>query len=199
MQCSKKTNKQNFNVNLLLLSSSWEARLASLYSKAQQTPPSCSSSSSQPAGTSWFSSLHHLVSHQAPFSTHSRVPHGGSVVTFSVPESSAPSLLTVSKFSAQLTFISPGNKKTTVSLWDFESGRVKYHQTEGEAAPVQRCGERQHRLVLKSKSSSCSLQNETGLKIVFNPTSHGMISLSFKLLQSPFTVIRCSIGHFCYC
>nr|XP_046249674.1 spatacsin isoform X2 [Scatophagus argus] len=131
---------------------SWEARLASMYSRAQQaTAPSSSSSSSssQPAGPSWSSSLHHLESHQAPSSAHSRVPRGGAIGVFSVPESSTPCLLSVSEFSAQLTFVSPGNKHTTVALWDFESGSVMYHQTEGEAAPVQLCGEGQHRLLLK--------------------------------------------------
>ncbi|GAA6229551.1 spatacsin-like [Lates japonicus] len=129
---------------------SWEARLTSMYSRAQQAPAPCSSSSSsQAARTSWSSSLPHLESHQAPPSAHSRVPSGGAIVAFSVPESSAPSLLTVSEFSALLTFVSPGNAQTTVASWDLESGRVSYHQEEGEAAPVQRCGERQHRLLLK--------------------------------------------------
>ncbi|KAK1887783.1 Spatacsin [Dissostichus eleginoides] len=64
-------------------------------------------------------------------------------------KSSAPSLLTVTEFSAQLTFVSPGNTETTVALWEMESGKVTQHRAEGEAAPVQRCGERQHRLLLK--------------------------------------------------
>ncbi|XP_039988709.1 spatacsin [Xiphias gladius] len=132
---------------------SWEARLASMYSRAQQGPApptsaSSSSSSSQPARTSWSSSLPHLTSHQAPSAARSRVPCGGASVAFSAPESSAPSLLTVSEFSALLTFVSPGNRQTTVASWDFESGSLSYHQAEGEAAPVQRCGERQHRLLL---------------------------------------------------
>lgn len=116
-----------------------------MYSKAQQTPASSSSCSS------WSSSLPHLESHQAASSAHSRVPRSGATASFSVPESSAPSLLSVSEFSAQLTFVSPGNQPTTAALWDLESGRLSYHQTPGEAAPVQRCGERQHRLFLKSE------------------------------------------------
>ncbi|KAF0040785.1 hypothetical protein F2P81_006683 [Scophthalmus maximus] len=84
------------------------------------------------------------------FSTDRRVPCGGATVDFSfVPESSASSLLAVSDFSALLTFVSPGNRQTTVVSWDFESGSVSYHQAEGEAAPLQRCGEAQHRLLLK--------------------------------------------------
>lgn len=115
-----------------------------MYSKAQQSPPSSSSSS-------WSSSLPHLESHQAASSAHSRVPRGGATASFSVPESSSPSLLAVSEFSAQLTFVSPGNQPTTAVLWDLESGRLSCHQMCGEAAPVQRCGERQHRLFLKSE------------------------------------------------
>lgn len=122
-----------------------------MYSRAQQTPSS-TSSSSQPAGTSWSSSLHHVESHQAPSSAHSRVPCGGVSVVFSVPEPSAPTQLTVTEFSAQLTFVTPGKEQTTAALWDFESGSVSYHQAEGAAAPVERCGERQHRLLLKGGS-----------------------------------------------
>lgn len=124
---------------------SWEGRLTSMYSRAQQATAPSSSSSSRPPRSSWFSSLPHL----APSSAHGRVPPGGLTVSFAVPESSTPSQLTVSEFSALLTFISPGNRQTTVALWEMEHGNVSYHQAEGEAAPVQRCGERQHRLLLK--------------------------------------------------
>lgn len=127
-----------------------------MYSRAKQaTPPSsssCFSSSQPPRTSSWFSSLPHLDSHLAPSSSHSRVPPGGMTVTFAIPESSASSQLTVSEFSALLTFVRPGNQQTTVALWDMKYGNVRYHQAAGEAAPVQRCGERQHRLLLKSKS-----------------------------------------------
>lgn len=124
-----------------------------MYSRAQQTPSSTfTSTSPQPAGTSWSSSL--VESHQAPSSAHSRVPCGGVSAVFSVPEPSTPTQLTVTEFSAQLTFVSPDKKQTTAALWDLESGSVSYHQAEGEAAPVERCGERQHRLLLKSRSNS---------------------------------------------
>uniref|UniRef100_A0A3Q2VZF3 SPG11 vesicle trafficking associated, spatacsin n=1 Tax=Haplochromis burtoni TaxID=8153 RepID=A0A3Q2VZF3_HAPBU len=132
---------------------SWEARLNSMYSRAKQaTAPSsssCFSSSQPPRTSSLFSSLPHLDSHLAPSSSYSRVPPGGMTVTFAVPESSASSQLTVSEFSALLTFVRPGNQQTTVALWDMKYGNVRYHQAAGEAAPVQRCGERQHRLLLK--------------------------------------------------
>uniref|UniRef100_A0A3Q3M2X0 SPG11 vesicle trafficking associated, spatacsin n=1 Tax=Mastacembelus armatus TaxID=205130 RepID=A0A3Q3M2X0_9TELE len=126
---------------------SWEAHLASMYSRAQLTP--APSSTSQPVRTSWSSSLPHLGSHQAPSLAHSRVPCGGATVVFVVPELSTPSLLSVSEFSAMLTFVCPGNQQATVALWDLGSGSVSYHCVEGEAAPVQRCGERHHRLLLK--------------------------------------------------
>ncbi|CAK6975275.1 LOW QUALITY PROTEIN: spatacsin [Scomber scombrus] len=124
---------------------SWEARLASMTSRVQQPVSSSSSSSS----SSWSSSLPHLESRLAPSSTPSRVPHGGVTVALSVPASSSPSQLTVSEFSALLTFVSPGNRQTTVALWELESGSVSYHQAEGEAAPVQSCGELHHTLLLK--------------------------------------------------
>ncbi|XP_072242589.1 spatacsin [Leuresthes tenuis] len=124
---------------------SWEAHLASIYSRAQHAPTSFT----QPVRTSWSSSLLHLKSHLSPTSAHSRAPPGGTVVVFSVPESSTSSALSVSDFSALLTFITPGSNKTTMALWDIESGHVSYHVAKGEAAPVQRCGQRQHRLFLK--------------------------------------------------
>ncbi|XP_061578291.1 spatacsin isoform X2 [Cololabis saira] len=125
---------------------SWEARLASIYSRVQQTSPS---SSPTTPSSFWGSSLPHLQSHVAPASAHTRRPPGGAFVVFSVPESSAASLLTVSEFSALVTFVTPGNRQTTVALWEMESGSVSYHQAEGEAAALLMCGERHHRLLLK--------------------------------------------------
>lgn len=132
--------------------SSWEARLASFYSATQQTSSFCSSSSPPPPPsdrTPWSASLLHLGAAAAASSARSRAPPWGATVNFSVPEASAPSALAVCEFSAQLTFTSTANHRTTVVLWDLESGAVSYHQAEDEAAPVQRCGERQHRLLLK--------------------------------------------------
>uniref|UniRef100_A0A3Q1GBL6 SPG11 vesicle trafficking associated, spatacsin n=1 Tax=Acanthochromis polyacanthus TaxID=80966 RepID=A0A3Q1GBL6_9TELE len=126
---------------------SWEARLPSLYNRAQH--PIASSSPSQHAGASWSSSLPHLESHQYLPPAQTIVPPGGTVVAFPVPESSTASLLAVSEFSAMLTYTTPGNRHTTVVLWDLKSGSVNYHQTEGDAAPVQCCGEKQHRLLLR--------------------------------------------------
>lgn len=119
-----------------------------MYSSALDTAASPSSSSS----ASWWSSLPHLSSHHASLPGHSRVPPTGLTVSFCVPESCSPSLLTISEFSALLTFVTPGNAHTTVALWDFESGSVSFHRAEEEAAPVQHCGQRQHILLLKSKT-----------------------------------------------
>uniref|UniRef100_A0A1A8HQQ7 Spastic paraplegia 11 n=3 Tax=Nothobranchius kuhntae TaxID=321403 RepID=A0A1A8HQQ7_NOTKU len=126
---------------------SWEARLSSLYNQAQKS--AAPSSSPLPAGTFWTSSLLHLHSHLAPASGHSKAPPGGTMAVFSVPEFSTPSLLAVSEFSALLTFVTPGNNQTTVALWDVESGHVSHHHTEGEAAPIQQCGDRPRRLLMK--------------------------------------------------
>uniref|UniRef100_A0A665VW24 Spatacsin C-terminal domain-containing protein n=1 Tax=Echeneis naucrates TaxID=173247 RepID=A0A665VW24_ECHNA len=126
-----------------------DAVLSSTCSFATHTQaPSSSGSPPPPTRSSWSGFLPHLES-QAPSSAQSRAPGGGATITFSVSETSAPSLLVVSEFSALLTFVSPGNRQTTVALWDLESGSVSYHKAEGEAVPVQRCGERQHRLLLK--------------------------------------------------
>uniref|UniRef100_A0AAQ4R0Y5 SPG11 vesicle trafficking associated, spatacsin n=1 Tax=Gasterosteus aculeatus aculeatus TaxID=481459 RepID=A0AAQ4R0Y5_GASAC len=122
---------------------SWEARLASMSSRAHRSAEDSSPSSS----SSWSSSLLHLRPWGA--SARSRVPRGRATISFPVAPPSSPSLLSVSQFSAQLTFVAPGNRRPTVALWDFPSGRVSLHRAEGEAAPVQRCGERQHRLLLR--------------------------------------------------
>ncbi|KAK7891255.1 hypothetical protein WMY93_023218 [Mugilogobius chulae] len=107
---------------------SWESRLASI--------------------APWWSSLPHLSSHHASLVDQSRVPPKSLTMSFSVPDVCSPHLLTVSEFSALITFVAPGNAETTVALWEFESGKVSYHTAEGEAAPVQRCGEK-HVLLLK--------------------------------------------------
>ncbi|KAM8891916.1 spatacsin isoform 5-T5 [Spinachia spinachia] len=119
---------------------SWEARLASMSSRAQRSAKDSSSSS-------WSSSLLPLGPREA--SAHSGVPGGRAAVSFPVAPPSVPSLLSVSQFSAQLTFVAPGNQQPTVALWDFPSGSVSLHRAEGEAAPVRCCGERQHRLLLR--------------------------------------------------
>lgn len=127
--------------------------MASLYSATQQTSSFCySSGPPRPsAGPPWSASLPHLraAPGTAPLSACSRAPPWGATVNFSVAEAFAPSALSVCEFSAQLTFTSTADREITVALWDLESGAVTYHQVEGEATPVQRCGGRQHRLMLK--------------------------------------------------
>ncbi|XP_054633322.1 spatacsin [Dunckerocampus dactyliophorus] len=126
---------------------SWGSHLTTMYNTAQQ--PALSSFSACSAATSWSSSLPSWGPHQPLPSAQSRVPPGGASVTFAVPESSVPSLLSVSEFSAMLTFVSPRNMWTASVLWDLQSRNVTYHQTEGQAAPVELCGERHHTLLLK--------------------------------------------------
>nr|XP_061780996.1 spatacsin [Nerophis lumbriciformis] len=142
---------------------SWGSRLTSMYNTAQQSPPFSSSSSS--AVTSWSSSLPGRGSHQPPL--HSRVPAGGAAVAFAVPESSVPSLLSVSEFTAMLTFVSPGNMRTIGVLWDLESRNVRYHQAEGQAAPVELCGERHHNLLLKKAGM---------FQVLFSVSQHDLLT-----------------------
>ncbi|XP_056138328.1 spatacsin [Lampris incognitus] len=131
---------------------SWEARLASMYNKAQAP-----SSPSQPAGSPWFSGFPHPECSQALNASRlsqSRVPPGGAIVTFSVPESASPCLLSVSEFSTTLTFTCPSKRQSTVALWDFQSQCVSYHRAEKEAVPVQLSGEHQLSLLLKKSGLS---------------------------------------------
>lgn len=133
------------------MSRSWEARLASMYNKAK-TP---TTSPYQPAGgVPWFTDCPHIEGQQAAYAaklSQSRVPPGGATVHFSVSDTASPALLTVSEFSAVLTFASPGNSHTTIALWDLQSQSVSYHRPGVEAVPVQHCGEEQHSLLLKSE------------------------------------------------
>ncbi|XP_037306899.2 spatacsin isoform X2 [Pungitius pungitius] len=125
---------------------SWEARLASMSSRAQRSAEDSSSSSSS-SWSSWSSALLHLGPRGA--SPRSGVPRGGASVCFPVAPPCSPSLLSVSQFSAQLTFVAPGNQQPTVALWDFLSGSVRLHRAEGEAAPVRRRGDGADRLLLR--------------------------------------------------
>lgn len=161
-------------------SSAWDSCLASMYARAQQA--AYPSSPSKSAGAPWFHSLPHLQSHPAAMSSHSRVPPSGATVAFSVLDSSIPSLLAVSEFSALLTFVAPGNTHTTVALWDMESGRTSYHQAEGAAVPVQHSGERQHRLLLKSKLSSGTVF----IYFLYLTLVHLMCTFNFLAIEMPF-------------
>ncbi|KAJ3595909.1 hypothetical protein NHX12_002321 [Muraenolepis orangiensis] len=127
---------------------SWGARMERLYNAARGPDPSSNGPAPSTHGSSpshdsshnvspsqghapWFSGLPRVASHlalsQARLSV-SRVPPGGATVTFCVPTSSVPSLLSVSQFSALLTFVSPGDGQTSVALWDLESRGVSYHR-----------------------------------------------------------------------
>ncbi|XP_057692628.1 spatacsin [Corythoichthys intestinalis] len=125
---------------------SWGSRLASMYNAART---SSSSSSLRPVATCWTSCLPCRGSRQAAPSTRSRVPPDGATITFALPPSSAPRLLSVCDFSAMLVSASPGNTFTTSVLWDFSSRNVTYHQAEGPAAAVELCGKKHHAVLLK--------------------------------------------------
>ncbi|XP_019712775.1 spatacsin isoform X1 [Hippocampus comes] len=125
---------------------SWSFRLASMYNAAQE---SSMSSSFRPLATSWSLSLPRHGSSQAAPPARSKVPLGGANITFAVPESSVPSLLSVCDLSAMLVFACPGNTQTTAVLWDFVTGNVSYHQVEGPAATVEFCGKKHHAVLLK--------------------------------------------------
>lgn len=196
---------------IFLSFSSWKARLALMCSRAQQVV--CPSPPSKPAERPWFYSLPHLQASSASASSQSRAPPGGAVVHFSVPETSTPSLLAVSEFSALLTFVTPGNTQTTVALWDMESGSLSYHQSEGVAVPVQHSGERQQRLLLKSKLSSdiafqvifkCPYGNLrekqlilTAVLLLYQPCLRKIIYLRFlmktnRCLSTMFLLFKCN-------
>nr|XP_057931633.1 spatacsin isoform X2 [Doryrhamphus excisus] len=142
--CNLSTLGWSFNTDR-----SWGSRLTTMYNTVQQPPSSSSFSSACSAATTWSSSLSSRESHQPLPSAHCRVPPGGTAVTFAIPESSVPSLLSVSEFSAMLTFLSPGNMRTVGVLWDLQSRNARYHETDGQAVPVEVCGERHHTLLLK--------------------------------------------------
>ncbi|CAB1323585.1 unnamed protein product [Coregonus sp. 'balchen'] len=113
---------------------SWEARLTSLYNKAKATPPS----SPQTTGAPWFKDFPHIECGRAAVAaklSQSRVPSGGATMQFSVPDTAAPVLLSVSEFSAVLTFVSPGNSETAVAFWDLQSQSVTYHRLTSPTVP----------------------------------------------------------------
>ena len=86
----------------------------------------------------------------------SRVPPGGASASFSVPASSVPassvpSLLSVSQFSALVTFVSPDDGQTSVALWDLESQGVSYHRCESASTAVEWKGSQHTALLIKSE------------------------------------------------
>ncbi|CAL8360699.1 unnamed protein product [Lota lota] len=150
---------------------SWGARLTRLYSAAQSPAPSSnglapspgpSSPSLNPSPTQdhapsqghapWFSGLAEVASRMALSQARlsfSRVPQGGATSAFSVPASFVASLLSVSQFSALVTFVSPDDGQTSVALWDLESQAVSYHQCESASTAVEWKGPQHTALLIK--------------------------------------------------
>ena len=81
----------------------------------------------------------------------SRVPPGGATALFSVPASSFASLLSVSQFSALVTFVSPDDGQSSVALWDLESQAVSYHRCESASTAVKWKGPQHTALLIKSE------------------------------------------------
>ncbi|KAL4622742.1 spatacsin isoform X1 [Arapaima gigas] len=134
---------------------SWEAQLASMYSKAR-TP--CYPV--QNADTPWFADFPHPECRRAAVGalmSQSRVQGGTAVVHFDIGDRLAPVGLAVSEFSAVVTFASPGNNGTVVAFWDFEKQGVVYHQTKGRSVLVQQSDDERLCLLLQDRGLSLVL------------------------------------------
>ncbi|KAI7811577.1 spatacsin isoform X1 [Triplophysa rosa] len=130
---------------------SWESRLSSLYirSKAPARPAH---------RLPWYKDFPHVECRRASATAKLSQPSvkpGGAVMCFHVPEGATAAMLTVSEFSAVVTFVSPGN--TTLAYWDLEGESVTYHRTETPAVPVQRSDEEHQCLLLKGSGLSAVL------------------------------------------
>ncbi|XP_036390743.1 spatacsin [Megalops cyprinoides] len=133
---------------------SWESQLSSMYNKAR-----ASSLSHQERVCPWFRDFPQVECRRAVagVSLSQRAAAAAvMVVNFDVQEGAVPATLSVSEFSAVLTFLYPGNSETTVAFWDLKSQGVTYHRSATPCAPVQRCADEQLSLLLK----------DTGLSLV---------------------------------
>lgn len=129
---------------------SWESRLSSLYSRSKAPE--------RPAHRlPWYGDFPHMECHRASATAKLSQPSvkpGGAVMCFDVPEEATAAMLTVSKFSAVVTFVSPGN---TVAYWDVEGESVTYHRIDTPGVPVQRSDEEHLCLLLKGSGLSAVL------------------------------------------
>lgn len=130
---------------------SWEARLALLYKQAKApVPPTLQ--------LPWYKDLPRVECRQAAATaklSQSILSPGGAVMSFSLPERTTPTVLTVSGFSAVLSFTSAGNSSTTLAYWDLETQSVTYHYIDVPALPV--CWSEEEHLSLILKASGMSL------------------------------------------
>ncbi|KAJ8417174.1 hypothetical protein AAFF_G00284010 [Aldrovandia affinis] len=134
---------------------SWEARLSSMYSKAR-VPLLPGPETAAP----WFRDFPHVECWRALAGVNPSqraAPSGGATVRFEVQEGAAPAMLSVSDFSAVLTFLSPGNGETVVAFWDLQSQSVTYHCPVTPCVPIQRCADEQLSLLLKDSGLSLVL------------------------------------------
>ncbi|KAK2834753.1 hypothetical protein Q7C36_015454 [Tachysurus vachellii] len=130
---------------------SWEARLALLYKQAKAPAPLA-------LRLPWYKDLPRSECRQAAVTAklgRSTLPPGGAVMSFSLPERTALTLLNVSECSAVLSFTSPGNRSTSLAYWDLETLSVTYHHIDVPALPV--CWSEEEHLSLILKASGMSL------------------------------------------
>lgn len=104
----------------------------------------------------WYKDLPRVECRQAAATaklSQSILSPGGAVMSFSLPERTTPTVLTVSGFSAVLSFTSAGNSSTTLAYWDLETQSVTYHYIDVPALPV--CWSEEEHLSLILKGETC--------------------------------------------
>ncbi|XP_061077139.1 spatacsin isoform X2 [Conger conger] len=133
---------------------SWEAQLSAMYSKARAPLQP------DPETAPWFRDFPQAECQRAAAgvsaSQRGAVPDG-ELVPFTVPEGAVPAMLSVSSFSAVMTFLCPGNSEAVVAFWDLQSQNVTYHCPTAPCVPVQRCADEQLSLLLKESGLSLLL------------------------------------------
>ncbi|KAG9341188.1 hypothetical protein JZ751_019627 [Albula glossodonta] len=134
---------------------SWEARLTSMYSQAR-APLLPDPETTAP----WFRDFPQMELWRSAVGMNSSHQAGtvvGTLVCFEVQEGMAPTMLSVSEFTAVLTFLSPGNNATVVAFWDLLTQSITYHRPSMPCVPVQRCADEQVSLLLKDSGLSLVL------------------------------------------
>ncbi|XP_042561282.1 spatacsin isoform X3 [Clupea harengus] len=107
-----------------------------------------------------------------------------------VPAEATPVMLSVSKFSAVVTVVSPFNKSTLVAYMDLESQDITYHSTDTACLPVQLCFGEQHCLLLK----------DSGLSLVLFRVSQEELLNRLMIFGSAGTVDSlCHLNAWCRC
>lgn len=131
-----------------LIVSSWESQLTLLNTRAKIPTPVFQQKLISP----WYKDSPHIECRRATakLSRESERLWCGFEIK-EVPAEATPVMLSVSKFSAVVTVVSPFNKSTLVAYMDLESQDITYHSTDTACLPVQLCFGEQHCLLLKGK------------------------------------------------